>query len=106
MRSSAATANGVRVVGLAEGSGRISARIARREFWEKYTLFGKRPLKTATKVALEDSVKNRRNQVSGNLARADFEERVSKKMNDEQVVQDCWKIQELMALANRCHVRM
>ena len=108
MRKSAASANDSRVVSLSpsEVSSRMSARISRRDFWDKYSLFGMKSLKLATKVELLDSVENRRIQAHGNLTRAKFEESVSHRLDDKQIVQNCWTIKELLSLANKCNVRM
>ena len=88
MRRSASSISVVRLSRLDpnEIASRTSARIARREFWDSYTLYGHQILlRSATKRELEASILQRREQARGGLARADFEEAIKAALKNNRV---------------------
>ena len=67
------------------GGDRVSSRIARRAFWDTYTLFGMTPIREATKIDLLASAKARATQASGELRHAAFERAVAVKLKNDRV---------------------
>lgn len=87
MRSSAASLSPLRaLLPNDEINGRITARIARVEFWHRYTLYGKVRLADATRPLLIDSARLREIQAEGNRVRAAFERRVASVLPDDIVM--------------------
>lgn len=78
---------------------RLAARIARRKFWDLYTLYGMESLKTATKEALLESANNRQQQAAGEIRLARFEQALAKKLNPGQRVIDGIPIETVEKLA-------
>jgi hypothetical protein len=78
---------------------RIAARIARRDFWDLYTLYGMESLKTATKEALIESAQGRQTQANGELRLARFELAIAKRLNPGQRVMDAISVETVEKLA-------
>ncbi len=67
---------------------RSSSRMARKAFWEKYTLFGMKPLRVSTQCDLTESAKNRRVVAKSHTMRAEFEDKISTMVSGEEMVCD------------------
>lgn len=79
---------------------RIVGRIARAQFWDKYTIFGMTPIGDATKKMLLDSAANREAQANGELLLARFERAVASKMDSNRAtVRSCLSIGDLEKMA-------
>lgn len=84
---------------------RLEQKTNRRLFWDRYALFGHLPLREATRPDLAASISSRKKQAAGNLACADFEDRVRLKLkNDTHKVGDVLKVDSLMKIAKECNV--
>lgn len=79
---------------------RIVGRIARAQFWDRYTIFGMTPIGDATKKMLLDSAANREAQANGELLLARFERAVASKMDSNRAtVRSCLSIGDLEKMA-------
>lgn len=84
---------------------RYGAKVARREFWDRYALFGQTPLKGATRPALDDSVGKRRAMAQGNLQCAAFEEDIMNRMKSDTItVGRSFKVATIIELAKTHNV--
>jgi hypothetical protein len=102
-RASAMTMASGRVLasmGTDEMEERTSARIARRAFWESYTLYGHTPIKEATKADLLQSAGMREGQARTEMFLATFERAVAAKLKrDSACVTEVFTSETLEALA-------
>lgn len=64
---------------------RVSARVARRKFWDTYTLLAMTPIRDATRPALLESAAKRTNQANGDLRCAAFERAVAAMLKNDKV---------------------
>lgn len=67
---------------------RIASRMARRAFWDMYTLFGMQPLKTATKEEVVESATSHEADARGHLIAARFERAIAARLKRGQLVCD------------------
>jgi hypothetical protein len=63
-----------------EYEARVEAREVRRQFWDRYSLFGHQELGDATVADLRESASKRRAMAAGNIRRAKFEEAIADRM--------------------------
>lgn len=79
---------------------RIAGRMARVQFWDRYTIFGMTPIGDATKKMLLDSAANREAQANGELLLARFERAVAAKMDSNRAtVRSCLSVGDLEKMA-------
>lgn len=82
-------------------SQRIEARIARRAFWDNYTLFGQTRLKDATKDMLIESANARKEQAAGDLRCAAFEMAIARKLPENFTVKQKFTDAEIIKMSKR-----
>ena len=84
---------------------RKERKMERRLFWDRWALYGHKPLRLATKGDLVESVSSRHKMAAGLTAAAEFEATIAKKMIDEkkQVCQ-CFSVDQLIKIARRHNV--
>lgn len=81
---------------------RVAARIARKAFWDKYTLYGHIPLKGATKAQLLESIGNRRAQITSEQRNLNFEQLIADRLPDDDArVSDHLTEAQVERLANK-----
>lgn len=61
----------------------LYARVEQRLFWDRYTLYGGKPIREATRDDLLASVEARTAQANGNIVRADFEKSIARRLINE-----------------------
>ena len=77
-------------------------KIERREFWDRYSLFGHIPLKVAKRPDLDDSIEKRKIQIAGNIQCTNFEIAVKRRIHDDvTTVGKALKISDLLKLAKQ-----
>lgn len=78
---------------------RVSSRLARTAFWEKYTLFGMRPIGDATKEMLIESAESREAQAAGEIRLAKFERAVAARLTRGEIVRHAMSLAQIEKLA-------
>ena len=76
----------------------------RRLFWDRYALFGHKPLKVAEKGDLTESERARRAQAAGNIKCADFEAEVNKSLPKGKKVGDFFAVDKIIHIAKKHNV--
>jgi hypothetical protein len=61
----------------------LFARVEQRLFWDRYTLYGGKPIREATRDDLLISIEARTLQAKGNIVRADFEKSIARRLASE-----------------------
>ena len=95
-----ATGRVAATLGASELEDRTSSRLARRAFWESYSLYGMTPIKDATKADLLHSASMREQQARTEIFLASFERAVAAKLKrDEDTVSSKFTNEALEAMA-------
>jgi hypothetical protein len=76
----------------------------RRLLWDRYALFGHKPLRVAEKADLKESERARRAQAAGNIRCADFEAAVNEGLPKGKKVGDFFAISKIVELAKAHNV--
>jgi hypothetical protein len=71
----------------------------RRLFWDRYALYGHKPLKIAGKADLTESERARRVQAAGNIRCADFEAAVNTALPKGKLVGQFYAIDKIIKIA-------
>jgi hypothetical protein len=84
---------------------RKDAKMRRRMFWDRYALFGQMSLRSAKRPDLQDSISKRKQQASGNLRCAAFEEDIMRGLKDERTrVDQQFTIDKIIEIATTHNV--
>lgn len=76
----------------------------RRLFWDRYALFGHKPLKLAVNADLRASEQSRRAQAAGNIRCADFEAAVNHDLPKGKKVGDFFAVSKIIEIAKKHNV--
>lgn len=87
-----------------EKEARRENNAVRRLFWDRYALYGHKPLKLAVQADLRDSERARRAQAAGNIRCADFEAEVAKSLPKGKKVGDFFAVTKLIEIAKKHNV--
>lgn len=80
---------------------KLQQKIERRLFWDKWALYGHKPLRIATREDLEESVINRRKMAGSLRVAAKFEEVVAHGLRHHQKVEERYTVDDLINLARQ-----